>query len=79
MFAENYYYFWAMKIKRTIYLVLVIIGGLIAGYGDKFMEEEFALMIGFVLLMFGLYKSTQLWSSVQLDERERNKEDGDGF
>ncbi|MCM4168959.1 hypothetical protein DHD08_14830 [Arenibacter sp. H213] len=68
-----------MKIKRTIYLVLVIIGGLIAGYGDKFMEEEFALMIGFVLLMFGLYKSTQLWSSVQLDERERNKEDGDGF
>lgn len=59
--------------------MLIVVGALIAGYGDRFMEEEFALMIGFVLLMFGLYKSTQLWSSRQLDERERNKDEGDGF
>ncbi|GGW31305.1 hypothetical protein GCM10007383_15770 [Arenibacter certesii] len=56
---------------------MIAIGGLIAGFGNRFMGEEFALMVGFVLLMFGLYKSTQLWSSSQLDERERIKEEDD--
>lgn len=79
MFAENYYYFWAMKIKRTIYLILIVIGALMAGFGARFMEEEFALMLGFVLLMFGIYKTTQLWSSSQMEERERNKGEDNGI
>ncbi|MDX1364664.1 hypothetical protein [Arenibacter latericius] len=66
-----------MKTKRTFYLILIAIGGLIAGFGNRFIEEELALMVGFVLMMFGLYKTTQLWSSNQLDEREQIKEEED--
>lgn len=55
--------------------MLIIVGGLIAALGDQIMEEEFALSIGFVLLMFGLYKTTQLWSSGQNGEEEKDKED----
>ena len=63
-----------MKAKRTFYLVLIIVGAAIAGLGDKIMEEEYALCIGIVLLMFGLYKTTQLWSSEQYREEEEDKE-----
>tara|TARA_R110000868_G_scaffold2277_1_gene16965 strand:+ start:17205 stop:17402 length:198 start_codon:yes stop_codon:yes gene_type:complete len=63
-----------MKTKRTFYLVLIIVGAAIAGLGDNLMEEEYALCIGIVLLMFGLYKTTQLWSSEQHREEEEDKE-----
>ena len=64
-----------MKTKRTFYLILIIVGGVIAGLGDRIMEEEYALSLGIVLLMFGLYKTTQLWSSEQYREEEKDKED----
>ncbi|MCM4153148.1 hypothetical protein DHD05_16275 [Arenibacter sp. N53] len=63
-----------MKTKRTFYLVLIIVGAAIAGLGDNIMEEEYALSLGIVLLMFGLYKTTQLWSSDQYREEENEKE-----
>jgi hypothetical protein len=63
-----------MKIKRTFYLVLILLGAGIAGLGDRVMQEEYALSIGFVLLMFGLYKTTQLWSMDQYDGDSKDKE-----
>ena len=60
-----------MKTKRTIYFILIVIGGLIMGFGKEFMVKEYALSIGIVLLMFGIYKSTQVWT----DSRERGEEE----
>ncbi len=77
MFKVNYYYFWAMKMKRNFYLILIGVGALIAGFGDGFMEEEIALMIGFVLMMFGIYKTTQSWSIGQSEERDRDLKNED--
>ena len=63
-----------MKTKRTFYLVLILAGAVIAGLGDFIMHEEYALSIGIVLLMFGLYKTTQLWSIDQKRDEEKDKE-----
>ena len=51
-----------MKTKRIIYFLLIITGALIMAAGESFMEKEYELSIGIVLLMFGIYKSTQIWS-----------------
>lgn len=51
-----------MKTKRIIYFLLIISGALIMGTGENYIEKEYALCIGIVLLMFGIYKSTQIWS-----------------
>ncbi|MEJ1223397.1 hypothetical protein [Sediminicola sp. 1XM1-17] len=51
-----------MKTKRIIYFLLIISGAVIMGAGENYMEKEYALCIGIVLLMFGIYKSTQIWS-----------------
>ena len=63
-----------MKTKRTFYLVLIVAGALIAGMGDHIMQREYALSIGIILLMFGLYKTTQLWSIDHFDEEQKDKE-----
>ncbi|MEB8329633.1 hypothetical protein OO009_09715 [Flavobacteriaceae bacterium KMM 6897] len=51
-----------MKTKRIIYFLLIITGAVVMGAGENYMEKEYALCIGIVLLMFGIYKSTQIWS-----------------
>lgn len=55
-------------------MVLIIVGAAIAGLGDLIMHEEYALSIGIVLLMFGLYKTTQLWGIDQQGDQENDKE-----
>ncbi len=55
--------------------MLIIVGAVIAGLGDSIMEEEYALSIGIVLLMFGLYKTTQLWSMDHYGDEEKDKGD----
>ena len=55
-------------------MVLIIVGAAIAGLGDRIMHEEYALSIGIVLLMFGLYKTTQLWSIDQYADEDKDKE-----
>lgn len=56
------------------YLVLILLGAGIAGLGDRIMHEEYALAVGIVLLMFGLYKTTQLWSMEHYGDEEKDKE-----
>ncbi|WP_394750064.1 hypothetical protein [Spongiimicrobium salis] len=63
-----------MKTKRTIYFILMVIGGLIMGFGKGYMEKEYALSIGIVLLMFGIYKSTQVWSDTRVRQEEGEDE-----
>lgn len=63
-----------MKTKRIIYFLLIISGALIMGAGENYMEKEYALCIGIVLLMFGIYKSTQVWSNRSDGEATNNKD-----
>jgi len=68
-----------MKINRTVYLWLILLGAVIGGIGHWVLKEEYAMMVGIVLLMFGLYKTTQLWSSDQENEGGENKGEDHGF
>ena len=60
-----------MKTKRTIYFLLIILGALIIGVGESYFPKEYALSVGLVLMMFGLYKSTQVW----IHDKDQNEED----
>ena len=64
-----------MKTKWTIYLLLILLGAVIGSIGHWILKEEYAMMIGMVLLMFGLYKVTQLWSRGQENDDGNNEED----
>ncbi|MEM7381690.1 MAG: hypothetical protein AAF361_10905 [Bacteroidota bacterium] len=50
-----------MKTKQTIYFLLIIVGAVIMATGNRWMQKEYALSLGIVLLMFGIYKSSQSW------------------
>lgn len=50
-----------MKTKRIIYFTMILTGAIIMAAGENLMQKEYALCIGIVLLMFGIYKSTQIW------------------
>lgn len=63
-----------MKTKRIIYFLLIITGALIMGAGESYMQKEYALSIGIVLLMFGIYKSTQIWSDGSDGEAAKEKD-----
>ncbi len=51
--------------------MLIVLGAVIMGTGNRFAEKEYALSIGMVLLMFGIYKSTQVWT----DKKEKGGEE----
>ncbi|MCG2461948.1 hypothetical protein K8352_14405 [Flavobacteriaceae bacterium F89] len=60
-----------MKTKRTIYFLLIVTGALIIGVGEYYFPKEYVLGIGLVLMMYGLYKSTQVW----IRDRDQNEEE----
>ena len=75
MSTEKYYYFWVMKIKAWIYFILIISGILILSTGKQFMPEEYALSLGFILLMFGLYKVSVSWNQgTKNEEQDENRD-----
>lgn len=57
-----------MKTKPLIYFLLAIVGVIIMGFGDNFIQKEYALSIGMVFLMLGIYKSSQTWSGQNTEE-----------
>jgi disulfide bond formation protein DsbB len=50
-----------MKTKRTIYFVLIPIGAAVMAIGESFIRKEYALALGIIILMFGIYKSSVSW------------------
>lgn len=58
-----------MKTNQAIYLILLLLGLLIVTLGDQFIQKEFAWSIGFVLMMFSIYKISVSWRT------ERDKEE----
>ena len=63
-----------MKTKRSIYFALIVIGGIVMGTADSYFEKEYALSIGIVLLMLGIYKSTQVLTDSKQIEKEKTKD-----
>ncbi|WP_411031500.1 hypothetical protein [Spongiimicrobium sp. 3-5] len=59
-----------MKTKRIIYFILIVVGALIMGFGDSFVTKEYALSLGIVFLMLGIYKSTQVWNESRTNEED---------
>lgn len=57
-----------MKINGLINLFLVLSGALTMALGDRWMEKEYALSIGIVLLMIGVYRASR--GSGKLPENE---------
>ncbi len=52
-----------MKTKRIIYFLLIILGAVIMASDTLFKVKEYALILGIVLLMFGIYNTSKVWSS----------------
>ena len=50
-----------MKIKGAIYFAIAVAGAIFLGFGENFMPRAYALSVGIVLLMFGLYKISSSW------------------
>lgn len=60
-----------MKTNQAIYLILLLLGLLIVTLGDQFIQKEFAWSIGFVLMMFSIYKISVSWRT-ERDKEEEN-------
>lgn len=50
-----------MKIKQIIYFLLIVSGAIIMAFSDSFKIKEYGLVIGIILLMFGIYKMSTSW------------------
>lgn len=48
-----------MKINGLINLFLVLSGALVMALGERWMEKEYALSVGIVLLMVGIYRASR--------------------
>ncbi|QWX84532.1 hypothetical protein H0I23_02485 [Cellulophaga sp. HaHaR_3_176] len=59
-----------MKIKQLTYFALIAIGASIMAFGKLYILEEYALAIGIVFLMFGIYKMSTSWKNTEEDSKE---------
>lgn len=50
-----------MKIKQIIYFFIIVAGATLMAFQNSFATKEYALIIGIILLMFGLYKMSTSW------------------
>jgi hypothetical protein len=72
--TEKYYYFWVMKTKHTFYFLLILGGALLMASGDRLLRKEYSFSLGIILLMFGVYKTSQSWRHTQGKEQEEEEE-----
>ena len=66
-----------MKTKRTIYFLLLLSGAIIMASGDFLMQQEYAMALGIVLLMYGIYKISSSWMPVAGDADDKAEDDED--
>jgi len=60
-----------MKIKRTIYFVMLVLGAIIILIGEQFEVKEYAFIVGIIFLMWGIYGSTRVWIPTAEDKDEK--------
>ena len=59
-----------MKINQAIYFTLMTVGVVLLAIGDNYIRKEYALSLGFILLMFSLYKMSLGWRKYKSEEEE---------
>lgn len=52
-----------MKNKQFIYFLLLISGALLMAFGERYITKEYALALGIIILMFGVYKLSTSWKN----------------
>ena len=62
-----------MKIKRIIYFILIVSGAIVMAFGDSFVVKEYALAIGIIILMFGIYKTSTSWKDKNDESTDLNE------
>lgn len=60
-----------MKTNPIIYLLLIIAGAIIMATRDQWVQKEYAMSIGIILLMFGIYKSSKFWTKTDGQNKEK--------
>lgn len=63
-----------MKIKRGFYYSAVLVGAILLIFSSVFGVPEFALALGFILLMAGLYGLTLGSPAANTGEKETHEE-----
>jgi cadmium resistance protein CadD (predicted permease) len=63
-----------MKTKQIIYFLLILFGAILMGFGDAYMRKEYALALGIVILMFGVYKISTSWKNLEQETKEEEHE-----
>tara|TARA_R110002012_G_scaffold322105_1_gene555804 strand:+ start:8818 stop:9012 length:195 start_codon:yes stop_codon:yes gene_type:complete len=63
-----------MKKKQIMYVSLIVIGALLMGFGPVYVEKEYALALGIIILMFGVYKASTSWTLKNQDIKEDTHE-----
>ena len=48
-----------MKTKHPIYFLLILSGAMLMASGDSLLRREFASGLGIIILMYGIYKTSQ--------------------
>ncbi|MCF6295732.1 MAG: hypothetical protein L3J25_08585 [Flavobacteriaceae bacterium] len=62
--------------SRTFNFILILVGGLIALYADAEKQQEvYILLIGIMILMFGLYRLSRGISNKTEDDNESSNTD----
>ncbi len=63
-----------MKTKQIIYFLLIIFGAILMGFGNAFIRKEYALALGIIILMFGVYKTSTSWKNLEEETKEEEHE-----
>jgi len=62
-----------MKTNRIIYFLLIIAGAIIMATGDQLVKKEYAMCVGIILLMYGIYKSSKVWTKTDEHNNDNRK------
>ncbi|MDC6352131.1 hypothetical protein PP178_11255 [Zeaxanthinibacter sp. PT1] len=58
-----------MKIKGIINFLLIAGGASLLASGDTLVKNEYAMSLGIIILMFGVYRTSRGWNSERSEER----------
>ncbi|TDQ29294.1 hypothetical protein [Zeaxanthinibacter enoshimensis] len=57
-----------MKIKGIINFLLIAAGACLLASGNSLLKNEYAMSIGIILLMLGIYRASRGWNSERPEE-----------
>lgn len=69
-----------MKNSQVVNTICIIVGGGLLVYSiASNAPNKYLQIIGFIVIMFGLYRATNFWVETKDDHKENREEKGDGI